>query len=57
MADPTIKIIPNGPYRVTGPIAVTDPQGNVVTIEDGKGVSFCRCGCSRFPRARWCSWL
>ncbi|HVQ54079.1 MAG TPA: CDGSH iron-sulfur domain-containing protein [Thermoanaerobaculia bacterium] len=46
MADPTIKIIPNGPYRVTGPIAVTDPQGNVVTIEEGKGVSFCRCGAS-----------
>ena len=29
MADPTIKIIPNGPYRVTGPITITDPQGNV----------------------------
>jgi len=44
MADPTIKIIPNGPYRVTGPIAITDPQGNVVAVEEGKGVSLCRCG-------------
>ena len=46
MADPTIKIIPNGPYRVMGPIAITDPQGNVVPVEDGKGVSLCRCGAS-----------
>ena len=46
MADPLIKIIPNGPYRVMGPIAITDPKGNVVTVEDGKGVSLCRCGAS-----------
>lgn len=45
MAEPTIKIIPNGPYRVSGPISVTDSQGNVMrTIEDGKAVSLCRCG-------------
>ena len=46
MADPLIKIIPNGPYRVMGPIAITDPKGNVITVEDGKGVSLCRCGAS-----------
>ena len=50
MADPTIKIIPNGPYRVTGPIAITDPQGNVVPVEEGKGVSLCRCGAPRTSR-------
>ena len=45
MADPTIKLIPNGPYRVSGPLTVTDSQGNVVrAIEDGKAVSLCRCG-------------
>lgn len=45
MADPTIKVIPNGPYRVSGPLQVTDSQGNVVrAIEDGKAVSLCRCG-------------
>lgn len=45
MADPTIKCIPNGPYRVWGPTTITDSQGNVVrTIEEGKAVSLCRCG-------------
>ena len=29
MADPTIKVIPNGPYRVTGPTTITDPEGSV----------------------------
>ncbi len=44
MADSTIKIIPNGPYRVTGPVTMTDPQGNVIPIESGRAVSLCRCG-------------
>jgi CDGSH-type Zn-finger protein len=44
MGDPTIKIIPNGPYRVTGPTKITDPQGNEIPIEDGRAVSLCRCG-------------
>jgi CDGSH-type Zn-finger protein len=46
MADPTIKIIPNGPYRLTGPTKIFDPQGNEVLIEDGRAVSLCRCGAS-----------
>ena len=45
MSDATIKIIPNGPYRVFGPATLTDSQGNVVrTIEEGQAVSLCRCG-------------
>ena len=44
MADVTIKLIPNGPYRASGPFTLTDPQGNVVTIEEGRTVSLCRCG-------------
>jgi CDGSH-type Zn-finger protein len=44
MGDSTIKIIPNGPYRVTGPTKITDPQGNEIPIEDGRAVSLCRCG-------------
>ncbi len=45
MADARIKCIPNGPYRVFGPATITDSQGQVVrTIEEGKGVSLCRCG-------------
>ncbi|HEV8269478.1 MAG TPA: CDGSH iron-sulfur domain-containing protein [Thermoanaerobaculia bacterium] len=46
MGDSTIKIIPNGPYRVTGPTKITDPQGNEIPIEDGRAVSLCRCGSS-----------
>jgi CDGSH-type Zn-finger protein len=44
MADPNIRVIPNGPYRVTGPIKITDPQGNEIAIDEGRGVSLCRCG-------------
>ena len=44
MANSTIKVIPNGPYRVSGPTTVTDPQGNVITVEEGRAVSLCRCG-------------
>ncbi len=45
MADASIKCIPNGPLRVSGPATITDSMGNVVrTIEEGKAVSMCRCG-------------
>ena len=45
MAEAKIKCIPNGPIRVFGPATITDSQGQVVrTIEEGKGVSLCRCG-------------
>lgn len=47
MGDPVIKVIPNGPYRVSGPTTITDPQGNAIAaIEDGRAVSLCRCGAS-----------
>lgn len=46
MADFTIRALPNGPYRVTGPATVIDPQGNEIPIEEGRGVSLCRCGAS-----------
>ena len=44
MADAYIKVIPNGPYRVNGPVKITDPQGNEIAIEEGRAVSLCRCG-------------
>jgi CDGSH-type Zn-finger protein len=46
MADSTIKMIANGPYRVTGPAKIIDPQGNEVAVDDGRAVSLCRCGAS-----------
>ena len=44
MGEVTIKLVPNGPYRATGPFTITDPKGNVITIEEGRTVSLCRCG-------------
>jgi 3-phenylpropionate/trans-cinnamate dioxygenase ferredoxin subunit len=45
MADVTIKIRPSGPYLVSGPIDLTDADGNPVPIPDGKTtVALCRCG-------------
>jgi len=46
MADATMKVIPNGPYRVNGPVTITDPEGNTIRIEEGRAVSLCRCGAS-----------
>lgn len=45
MADVSIKIRPNGPYVVSGPIELTDPDGNPVKLPEGKpAVALCRCG-------------
>jgi CDGSH-type Zn-finger protein len=44
MAEATIRAIPNGPYRLTGPAKVIDPQGNEIVVPEGQGVSLCRCG-------------
>ena len=46
MAECTIVVRPNGPYRLTGPARITDPQGNEIVIEEGRSVSLCRCGAS-----------
>ena len=44
MADITIEIRENGPLRVTGPINITDKDGNNYSIPEGQWVSMCRCG-------------
>jgi CDGSH-type Zn-finger protein len=44
MPEILIRALPNGPYRVTGPAKVVDPQGNEIMIEEGRTVSLCRCG-------------
>ena len=44
MADVNIEIRENGSLRFTGPITITDKDGNNYTVPDGKIVSFCRCG-------------
>ncbi len=45
MAQVTITPIKNGPYRVTGPIRLTDPQGEDFSLEK-ETVALCRCGAS-----------
>jgi 3-phenylpropionate/trans-cinnamate dioxygenase ferredoxin subunit len=36
---------PNGPYILTGPIDLTDPDGNPIPIPEGKAnIALCRCG-------------
>ncbi len=44
MAETTIRVIPNGPYRVEGPVKIIDPAGNEILVEEGRAVSLCRCG-------------
>lgn len=44
MSETTIRALPNGPYRVTGPAKLVDPQENEIPIEEGQTVSLCRCG-------------
>jgi CDGSH-type Zn-finger protein len=47
MADVTIKVRPNGPYLVSGPIDLTDAGGNPIPIPEGKAnIALCRCGAS-----------
>jgi 3-phenylpropionate/trans-cinnamate dioxygenase ferredoxin subunit len=40
-----IKILTNGPYLVSGPIALADADGNAVAVPAGRtSVALCRCG-------------
>ena len=47
MADVNIEIRENGPIRVTGPVTITDKDGNNYSIPEGQWVSMCRCGQSQ----------
>ncbi len=39
-----IRIQPNGPYIVEGPITIEDAEGNVITVAEGRTIKLCRCG-------------
>ena len=39
-----IRIQPNGPYIVTGPITIEFSDGSEITIAEGHRVKLCRCG-------------
>ena len=53
MADVTIEIRKNGPYRVRGEVKLVDHEGNSIPVPEGKRkvtpegdswISLCRCG-------------
>lgn len=43
MAEVRIKVRENGPYLVTGPVTLTDCDGNVYEVQ-GENIALCRCG-------------
>lgn len=44
MAAVTIMVRENGPYRITGPFALIDADGNAYELPPGETVALCRCG-------------
>ena len=47
MADVTIGVRKNGPFRVEGPVKLVDPEGNEYDLTGKAGISLCRCGASK----------
>lgn len=39
-----IRIQPNGPYIITGPVTIEDAEGNIITVGEGRYIKLCRCG-------------
>src|SRR5437763_2952285 len=44
MADVTITVRRNGPFRVEGPIRLVDADGNEYDLTGKPAISLCRCG-------------
>ena len=40
----SIRMEPNGPYVVTGPITIADADGNEIHVPEGHTVKLCRFG-------------
>lgn len=47
MADVTIKTRENGPLLVSGPVSLTDHEGNSFDLEGKDTIALCRCGVSK----------
>lgn len=47
MAEVIIRVRPNGPFIVEGPVQLLDGQGNPFPIKPDKPIALCRCGHSR----------
>ena len=46
MADVTIGVRKNGPFRVEGAVKLVDHEGNEYDLTGKPGISLCRCGAS-----------
>jgi CDGSH iron-sulfur domain-containing protein 3 len=47
MSDVTISVRTNGPYKITGPVAIVDAEGVPFEIPPGSSIVLCRCGHSK----------
>lgn len=47
MGDVTILVRANGPYKVTGPVTIVDPDGAPFELPPGDAIVLCRCGHSQ----------
>jgi CDGSH-type Zn-finger protein len=47
MAEVTIKVRSNGPYKVEGPVRVVDADGSEFELPAGDAIVLCRCGHSQ----------
>jgi len=46
MTEVEIKVKPNGPLVVSGPITIVDVEGNEYELPPGTAYALCRCGAS-----------
>ena len=47
MEQVTVKVLANGPYLVSGPIALSDAEGTSIAVPAGRSsIALCRCGAS-----------
>jgi CDGSH-type Zn-finger protein len=47
MSEISIKTRDNGPFLVTGPISLTDQEGNEFDLGGKETIALCRCGASK----------
>jgi CDGSH-type Zn-finger protein len=48
MTEPVeIRVRDDGPYKVTGPVRLVDPEGNEIPYDASRPIALCRCGQSR----------
>jgi CDGSH-type Zn-finger protein len=47
VAEVTIKVRANGPFKVTGPVRVVDAEGREYVLPEGETIALCRCGRSQ----------